>query len=163
MKRTFCVLVGSVLMILTSARLQAQNDALLSLSTGAFAIVDRENTIEFRVEFRSGEKLGFFTPIFGVQMTSNGAVYTFTGFNYDVFTHGHFAITPSFAAGVYNRGEGKNLGGMIEFRSGIEFSWISAKLARISVAVHHISNAGIYSYNPGAESIVLTFSQPLHL
>ena len=139
-----------------------QGAGQLALSTGAFAIVDKENTLEFSIEYRSGEKLGFFTPVLGMQMTSNGAVYTFSGFNFDVFTRGHFAITPSFAAGVYTRGEGKNLGGAIEFRSGLELSWVSAKSIRVSLAVHHISNAGIYSYNPGAESIVLTFAQPLH-
>ncbi len=162
MRRSGLLLLYVILFLPTTPLAARQSAGQLALSTGAFAIVDKENTIEFGVEFRSGKKLGYFTPVLGMQMTSNGAVYTFSGFNYDIYTRGHFAVTPSFAAGVYARGEGKNLGGVIEFRSGLELSWVSGKSMRVSLAVHHISNAGIYSYNPGAESVVLKFAQPLH-
>ena len=68
---------------------------------------------------------------------------------------------PNFAIGGYRRGTAKDLGSVIEFRSGIEIAYRFGNAARLGVAISHISNASISDNNPGTESIVLSYSIPL--
>lgn len=71
-------------------------------------------------------------------------------------------LTPSFAVGAYEDGDGKDLGGTLEFRSAVELSYRLDDRARLGLAFDHISNASIYDDNPGTESLVLMYAIPLN-
>ena len=57
--------------------------------------------------------------------------------------------------GYYDRGNSKDLGHNLEFRSQIEFSY-QIGLNRIGFNLNHISNASIGDTNPGTESATIS-------
>ncbi len=89
-----------------------------------------------------------------------GAMYGYGGLNLD-FAIGKFYVTPNFMVGAYSRGDGKDLGGPLEFRSGLELSYEMENTHRVGVAFNHISNARIYTHNPGAETLLVNYSIPV--
>jgi hypothetical protein len=70
-------------------------------------------------------------------------------------------LVPSFAVVAYERGEGKDLGQTLEFRSGLELAWELAGGQRLGALFYHLSNASLADVNPGSNSLVAVFSWPL--
>jgi hypothetical protein len=70
-------------------------------------------------------------------------------------------LTPSFGAGLYADGGGKELGHAVEFRSQIEIAYRFDNRARLGLAFSHISNASIGDKNPGVEVLNVYYSLPL--
>jgi hypothetical protein len=61
--------------------------------------------------------------------------------------------------GHYRAGdEGRDLGGPLEFRSGLELSRRIGRRSRLGLSFDHLSNAGLYDSNRGSESLVLAWS-----
>lgn len=137
-----------------------------AIAAGAFNITPSESNAggtaaEFRGEYRFGDMLGFVAPFIGASGTSDGAFYGYGGFGIDINLTPELVLTPNAAAGYFWRGSGINLGSWMEFRTGAELAWRLADQSRIGVAMHHTSNAGLTKRNPGAQSVVLTYSIPL--
>jgi len=142
----------------TSAR--ADDPDFISLSLGAFDTFDNETAAEGRIEYRSDRKLWVFKPFSGFMATSDKAIYGYVGVLIDFYFGRRFVITPSFAPGAWSRGDGKDLGHWIEFRSQLEFAYRLDDRSRIAVSISHMSNAGLDSTNPGEESVMLTYAVP---
>ena len=100
--------------------------------------------------------LGRLSPITGGFLTENNAYYFYTGAQaeYDL---GLFTITPSFAPGYYNSGDGKDLGSALEFKSEIQMSLNLSDSTEFGMSYNHISNASLGDKNPGANSYMLNF------
>ena len=73
----------------------------------------------------------------------------------------NFIFTPSFGAGYYDDGNGKDLGSNIEFRTTLEVSYQLKNKNRIGFSFGHISNANIGDKNPGVEIISLSYQVPI--
>jgi len=134
----------------------------LNLFTGMFDFSDdkqaagilgiqHQNDDLFRKSF-----LGRLSPITGGFLTENNAFYLYTGAQaeYDV---GFLRITPSFAPGYYNSGDGKDLGSALEFKSEIQMSLNLSDSTELGMSYNHISNASFGDKNPGANSYMLNF------
>ena len=65
--------------------------------------------------------LGTLSPVTGFMLTENNAAYAYTGIqaNYNL---GKLNVTPSFTPGLYDEGDGKDLGHTVEFKSEIQLS-----------------------------------------
>jgi len=63
--------------------------------------------------------------------------------------------------GLYHRGSGVNIGGPIEFRSGVEVGFEARNGVRYGLSLDHRSNAEIYNTNTGLETIQFRVSIPL--
>ena len=100
--------------------------------------------------------LGNISPITGGFVTENSAVYVYTGFEWNI-DMGAVTFTPSFAPGLYHKGDGKDLGHVIEFKSEIQFSYNSSENSKIGISYNHVSNASIGNKNPGANSYMFNF------
>lgn len=136
--------------------------SILSLGIGAFDFHrDRYRTTEFRVEYKSCLEYATIRPMIGAMGTIEKSFYLYGGFGLDWILKEHLLISPNFAAGYYNKGEGKNLHFPLEFRSGIELGWVFCNQYRIGIHFYHISNASLGHKNPGEESLVLFFSIPI--
>jgi len=100
--------------------------------------------------------LGRLSPITGAFITQNNAFYFYTGAQteYDL---GLFTITPSFAPGYYNSGDGKDLGHALEFKSEIQMSLNLSDSTEFGMSYNHISNASLGEKNPGANSYMINF------
>ncbi len=103
-------------------------------------------------------------PFVGLEITSDSASYFLGGIYLEdnigtLFTGetSNLLFTPSFGVGVYDDGDGKELGNAIEFRTTIEFSYQLKNKNRLGISFGHISNANIGNKNPGAEIISLSY------
>ena len=100
--------------------------------------------------------LGRLSPITGGFLTENNAFYFYTGAQAE-YNLGMFTITPSFAPGYYNSGDGKDLGSALEFKSEIQMSLNLSDSTEFGMSYNHISNASLGDKNPGANSYMLNF------
>ena len=100
--------------------------------------------------------LGNLSPITGGFITENSAVYIYSGVecNFDL---GGINFTPSFAPGLYEEGDGKDLGHVIEFKTEVQLSYNISKDTSLGMSYNHVSNASLGSKNPGANSYEINF------
>ena len=138
------------------------NETELNFFTGMFDFSDHKqksgiiglqhlNDELFRESF-----LGKISPITGGFLTEKNALYLYTGAQaeYDI---GFLTITPSFAPGYYNYGDGKDLGSVLEFKSEIQMSLNLSDSTEFGMSYNHISNASLGDKNPGANSYMINF------
>ena len=113
--------------------------------------IQHQNDDLFRKSF-----LGKLSPITGGFFTEKNAFYLYTGAQaeYDL---GLFTITPSFAPGYYNYGDGKDLGSALEFKSEVQMTFNLSDSTEFGMSYNHISNASLGDKNPGANSYMINF------
>ncbi len=144
------------------ARADGDDPSFLVFGLGYYDMNKQDNTaVDFRIEYRHGEKFWIFKPWVGVEGTSDGAVYGAAGVLIDVYFGKRVVLTPSFGAGLYAEGSGKDLGHVVEFRSQIELAYRFDDRSRLGLAFSHISNASIADDNPGVEILNIYYSLPL--
>ena len=100
--------------------------------------------------------LGKLSPITGGFLTEKSAFYLYTGAQAE-YNLGLITITPSFAPGYYNSGDGKDLGSALEFKSEIQVSLNLSDSTELGISYNHISNASLGDKNPGANSYMINF------
>lgn len=135
------------------------------VSAGSFNIFDPDTRAEAGAEvdwapFRLGWLPRWFpplTPAAGAMVNSKGSAYVYAGLRADMPLARPWELSIQFAPGLYRPGNGFRLGGPVEFRSGIELSRGLGEHGRVGLLLFHLSNAGIYTHNPGSESLVLTY------
>jgi lipid A 3-O-deacylase len=99
------------------------------------------------------------TPVLGGAVTGEGSFYGYFGFRTDIPMDGRWVFTPFCGAGLYYFGGGRDLGGVLELRTGFEIAYQLEKDERIGLSLYHLSNAGLYQRNPGSESLVLSYTR----
>lgn len=140
-----------------------EDPAFISLGAGATGVIaDRAQGAAFNLEYRSDIDLWKIRPFIGGFATSDASMYGYFGFLMDIYFGRRWVLTPNTAVGAYARGDGQDLGHVIEFRSGFELAYRFDDRSRLGVAVHHLSNAGIGDDNPGTETALLYYSMPLN-
>ena len=100
--------------------------------------------------------LGNLSPITGVFVTADTAAYIYTGVqaNYKL---GKINFTPSFAPGLYGKGDGKDLGHIVEFKTELQISFNFLSDSQLGFSYNHLSNASLGNKNPGANSYMFNF------
>jgi len=100
--------------------------------------------------------IGKISPVTGFFVTENNASYIYTGIetNYKL---GRLNITPSFTPGLYAKGDGKDLGSVIEFKSDVQLSYDVGESMNLGMSYNHVSNASLGDKNPGANSYMFNF------
>jgi len=132
-----------------------------TLGAGAFDIDDDMTAAEFDAQFRLNSRLWIFRPQLGLFVTDDAAFYAHAGIYTDVYFGRRVVLSPSFSVGAFHDGDGKDLGGVLEFRSAIELAWRFDDASRLGLQFGHISNASIYDSNPGEEFLLLNYSIPV--
>ena len=138
------------------------NETELNFFTGMFDFSDdkqssgllglqHQNEELFRNSF-----LGKLSPITGGFFTEKSAFYLYSGVQAE-YELGFLTITPSFAPGYYNYGNGKDLGYPLEFKSEVQMSFNLSDSSHLGMSYNHISNASLGTKNPGANSYMLNF------
>ena len=100
--------------------------------------------------------LGNISPITGGFITENSAAYIYSGIEWNM-NIGSFEFTPSFAPGLYHKGDGKDLGHALEFKTEVQFSYTVSDVTSLGISYNHISNASLGNKNPGANSYMFNF------
>ena len=119
----------------------------LSFYTGTFDVIDEEGddqTTLFGIEHKNPNLfrdtfLGKFKPISGAFITGNSSVYLYTGVE-GQYGIGPFKILPSFSPGYYEKGDGKDLGSVLEFKSEIKVGLDIFENSKLSYSYSHLSN-----------------------
>jgi len=143
------------------ARADGGDPSYLVFGAGYYDIVKQDDeAADFRLEYRHDEKFWIFKPWAGIEATSDGAFYGAVGVLVDIDLGDRVVLTPSFGAGYYEEGSGKDLGHEIEFRSQIELSYRLDNRARLGLAFSHISNASLGDDNPGVEILNVYYALP---
>ena len=100
--------------------------------------------------------LGTLSPVTGFMITENNAGYVYTGVQAQ-YSIGNLNITPSFSPGLYEEGDGKDLGHVLEFKSELQLSLDLFSNSELGFSYNHISNASLSEKNPGANSYTFNF------
>lgn len=118
------------------------------------------NEIYFRR--KTGHANGPFENVWGLSVSDKGELWAGIGHVYDIDTPlAGLGIQLHAMTGLYEPGQGTDLGGPIEFRSGIEVKYTLDNGWGIGLGWDHRSNLDIYKQNPGLETTFLRVSVPL--
>ena len=154
-------------LFITTNMLRADEESTnISLYTGKFDTIDKEGdegTQLFGVEHRNPNLfrntfLGKFSPISGGFITGKDAVYLYTGIE-GQYKVGPINVLPSFSPGYYEKGSGKDLGNVLEFKSEIKVGIDIFENSKIGYSYSHISNNDWGKTNPGTDNQQITFSK----
>ena len=133
-----------VSVLLVSVMVSRAWAAGVQLGVGAF---DRGGSAAGLAELRLGTNLLHIGSALGVLANTDGGIYGDGGLYFDL-PLGRFVITPLGAIGGYEKGDGRDLGGVVELRGSITAAYAFASGSRLGIQVGHISNLGLYSHNP---------------
>ena len=138
------------------------NNTKFNVFTGMFDFSDdgkRSTLIGFQhqnVDLNRDTFLGNLSPITGLMLTADNAAYIYTGVQAH-YSLGALNIIPSFTPGLYEQGDGKDLGHMLEFKSEVQLSLNLPKDSQLGFSYNHLSNASLGDKNPGANSYMFNF------
>ena len=156
------VLAGASMAAAMPAAAADDEPDFLSIGAGWYDFNDDMDAVDARIEYRSNWKmLGLVKPWVGIEFTSDAAFYGVGGILMDIHFGRRVVLTPSFGVGANADGDGKDLGNTIEFRSQLELGYRFDDWSRVSLAVSHISNAGLGDSNPGTEIATIYYHLPL--
>ena len=158
MKKT---LVASLLALILPQVCIAEDQAAIAFSAGAFDAFDNEdNAVEFGVEYRFAPLASAFNlvPAMGISVNSDGGYWAHGGVRYDFRLNPAWILTPHFSVVGYEDGGGVDLGLGLQFRSGLDIAYQVSESSRIALGYYHMSNADLGKNNPGADSMLLTYS-----
>lgn len=142
----------------------AANDVDSRIAISGGSVLFQENNIgeELYLRYDFGTAYGPFQPSVGVSATSNGdywlgagAIWTTHFPGDDVFIQFH--VMP----GLFEQGNGPDLGHTLQIRSGFEIGFEAANGWRWGIGYDHRSNADLAEVNPGMETLQLRLSIPL--
>ncbi len=101
---------------------------------------------------------GALQPVYGLSVTTRGQAWIGGGLAYGLeLAPGGAFLRASFMPGLQVRGRGRDLGGPVAFRSGLELG-VPLGRGEVTLGIDHRSNAGIHSRNPGLNSLYLSYT-----
>jgi|TARA_B100000767_G_scaffold146390_1_gene137968 lipid A 3-O-deacylase len=138
----------------------------IALYTGTFDVIDKvgdDQTALFGFEHKNQNLfrdtwLGRFSPTTGAFVTGKSSVYLYTGIEAD-YNLGPINLSPSFAPGYYQKGDGKDLGSVLEFKSEVKIGFDIFENTNLGYSYSHISNNDWGKTNPGTDNQQITFSK----
>tara|TARA_B100000886_G_C20386954_1_gene476496 strand:+ start:897 stop:1400 length:504 start_codon:yes stop_codon:yes gene_type:complete len=160
-------LIYTLLIIFTLSPLKADESGNeISFFTGTFDVIDKEGddkTSLFGIEHKNPDLfrdtfLGKFKPVTGGFITGNNSAYFYTGVEAQ-YGLGPLKILPSFTPGYYEKGDGKDLGSVLEFKSELKVGLDIFENSKLSYSYSHISNNDWGETNPGTDNQQITFSK----
>ena len=138
----------------------------LTFYTGVFDTIDKEGDDQTNlvgIEHRNTDLfrdtiLGKISPVTGMFLTEKNSLYVYTGVEGN-YNFGPIFFKPSFTPGLYEKGDGKDLGDILEFKSEINVGLDLFDNSRIGYSYSHISNNDWGKTNPGTDNQQITFSK----
>ena len=107
-----------------------------------------------------GSPIGDFKPVVGFLVTDDNAKYGYAGVRLDYkLANNLVLISPSFTPGVYGKGDGKDLGHSVEFKTQVRAALNLSPMSNIGISYSHISNASLGDKNPGANNYSISFQK----
>jgi len=148
--------------LLSSAVYSEENSSKFNVYSGMFDFSDtgkKSTLIGFQHQNEDLNRdtfLGNLSPITGALVTADSAAYIYTGIQAQ-YTLGKINFIPSFTPGLYSKGDGKDLGHILEFKSELQISVDFVSNSQLGFSYNHLSNASLGNKNPGANSYMFNF------
>jgi lipid A 3-O-deacylase len=148
--------------LLSSVSYSEENNSKFNIYSGMFDFSDagkKSTLIGFQHQNKNLNRdtfLGNISPITGALVTADSAAYIYTGVQAQ-YNLGKINFTPSFAPGLYSKGDGKDLGHIVEFKSELQISFNFLSDSQLGFSYNHLSNASLGTKNPGANSYMFNF------
>ena len=149
------------ILVLCSLPSNAQESSYILFGGGSFNISGSQDAAQLDIEWRSTPKAWKLQINAGGMVTSDNAAYVFGGLRRDLRAGENWGISLGFGVGLWETGDGLDLGGLVEFRSSIELFAEVTDRSRLGLMFYHLSHAGIYEENPGSNSLVLLYGRRL--
>jgi hypothetical protein len=147
-------------MLAAPAMARAADPAYIALGAGAYDFLHDNLAAQIRGEYRFAHGFFFLKPLVGALATSDSSIYAYGGFRVELKLGQHFVLMPVATVGYFSKGDGKDLGSPVEFKTGVELDYQFDNASRLGIAFDHISNAGLTRRNPGTESLLVVYSLP---
>ena len=148
--------------LLSSVSYSEENSSKFNVYSGMFDFSDtgkKSTLIGFQHQNEDLNRdtfLGNLSPITGALVTADSAAYVYTGVQAQ-YKLGKINFIPSFTPGLYSKGNGKDLGHIVEFKSELQISLDLFSNSQIGFSYNHLSNASLGTKNPGANSYMFNF------
>jgi hypothetical protein len=134
----------------------------VSLYRGRSGVFDENRVGEAGIEWQLRPLVRNLRPIVGAVAGEDRSSFGYVGLRFD-HSFGRLFLAPFTGAGYFRPGDGPNLGGHFQFRSGLEIGVTFGSDAtgdwRIGVSLDHLSNGGLDRPNPGKEAIALKLTR----
>ena len=159
---TFIFSLAFIFPIYSNEKKNISNEHEFSFYTGMFDFTDdgqRATLVGVQHQNESLKRksfLGTLSPITGFIITENNAQYFYTGVQAQ-YKIGKLNVVPSFTPGLYGKGDGKDLGHVVEFKSEVQLSFDLFSDSELGFSYNHISNASLGKKNPGANNYMFNF------
>ncbi|MDE2978027.1 MAG: acyloxyacyl hydrolase [Acidobacteriota bacterium] len=136
------------------------DEAGLRVSTGVTDFGRGHETVEVGIEHRFATDwcLGL-GPHVGAFVTLDESFFLYAGTDQRINLGRFWFIDTGTSAGFYEKGDGKDIGGEFEFRTGIAVGRRLRDGSRLSFGFFHMSNSSYYRRNPGMNSLLLRWSR----
>ncbi len=168
---TFAV-VGLVLGLINMGMQHCPNEGCLAknartpyiaVSIGDVVFQDAIVGEEIYLRKQTGIARGPFQFTYGASVTDAGGIWLGLG-NTTTYTTANQRWYAQFHTmpGIYLQGNEVDLGGAIQFRSGMEVGYENRQGVRMGLSLDHRSNAGLDSRNPGLETVQFRVSIPVN-
>ncbi len=128
----------------------------------SLSAVEFQNKIvgqEVQYSFFENRKFGPLQRGRSISLTDQGGLWFGYGFIRKVKLNNDFNFNFDFFPGLYFKGKEEDLGGWLMFRSGIELELFINRDWTISLGYDHRSSGDLWDYNPGMETIKISFSK----
>ena len=166
MNNQFTKIYLCIFLFLIPSAFADEGNTNISFYTGTFDVIDKEGddqTSLIGIEHKNPDLfrdtfLGKFSPVTGLMITGKGSTYIYTGIEAQ-YGIGPIKILPSFTPGYYEKGDGKDLGDVLEFKSELKLGFDIFENSKIGYSYSHISNNDWGSTNPGTDNQSITFSK----
>ena len=148
--------------LLSSTVYSEENNSKFNVYSGMFDFSDtgkKSTLIGFQHQNEDLNRdtfLGNLSPITGALLTADSAAYIYTGVQAQ-YKLGRINFIPSFTPGLYSKGDGKDLGHILEFKSELQISVDFVSNSQLGFSYNHLSNASLGTKNPGANSYMFNF------
>lgn len=137
----------------------AEQSSAIAISVGQFDAFD-DGAAEVGLEYRAAPLKSYYDliPVVGVAANTDDSYWLYGGIRYDYSFSPNWVLTPQFAVSLYEDNGGKNMGSVLEFRTGLEVAYKLSASSHLGLAYYHLSNAGIDTHNPGSNSVIISYS-----
>ena len=134
----------------------------VAFSAGTVVERNAKESAEVYLRYDFGTRLGPFGQAAGLSLGKESGAWVGYGLTWSTtFGQSPFYTELHAMPGLYAAGDDFDLGGALEFRSGIEVGYENRKGWRYGLSYDHRSNAGIYGDNPGIETVQFRVSVPI--
>ena len=140
---------------------QPPTNDYLGINRGLANVIGGKGSVAGGLQYVGKPLIWTLRPHVGGFVTHRGAVYGYAGLGVDIQITDWAMIRGNTAIGACGQGDDRDLGHVVQFRSGVELVFVLPNEAEIGIGFHHLSNAGIGEENLGTEIATISYSVPL--